>query len=80
MQVHICPSTPNVKEEHKREGYCRFCFPLISFYSGGFKGFIARLVLIPGLGAVGHGLVGKDKRHMGEFALVTMIFPFLAYF
>ena len=47
---------------------------------GVFKGVIVRSALILGLGAIGYRLVGKDKRHMGEFALVTMIFPFLAYF
>ena len=72
MQVHVCPSNPNAKEKHKREGRRGFCFPQLVFIVGVFKGFIARSALILGLGAIGHGLVGKDKRCMGEFALVTI--------
>ena len=45
------------------------------FIVGVFKGFIVRSALILGLGAVGYGLVGKDKRCMGEFALVTILSP-----
>ena len=39
-----------------------------------------RSALIPGLGTVRHGLVGKDKRCMGEFALVNILSSFLACF
>ena len=73
MQAHICPSNPNLKEEHKREGHCGFCFPPIGFYNEGFKEFMTRSVLIPGLDTVRHRLEGKVKRCMGEFALVTML-------
>ena len=37
-------------------------------------------VLILGLGTVRHRLVGKDKRCIGEFALVTMLSPFFGVF
>ena len=75
MQVHIHPSNPNVKEEHKRERLCGFCFPRWVLKVGVFKGFIARSVLIPGLGAIECRLVRKDKRCISELALVTMRSP-----
>ena len=75
MQAHICPSNPNLKEEHKREGHCGFCFPPIGFYNEGFKEFMTRSVLIPGLDTVRHRLEGKVKRCMDEFVLFIIIFP-----
>ena len=80
MQAYVYPSNPNVKEEHKREGRCGFCFPPMGFYSGVFKGFIVRSALIPGLGTIAYGLVEKDKRHIGKFALVTMLLSFFTCF
>ena len=69
-----------MKEEHKRRRRYGFCFFSIGFAVGVFKGFIVCSALNSGLGAIRYELVGRFKRHIGEFSLVTILSLFLEYF